>query len=75
MSMGIRTAIVRLMKLDKNAAALMKQAQWMTRRAEQLLRDGGEDVSQKAIYRYIAENYLRVLADWEEQESGETAAE
>lgn len=72
-SVGVRNAIIQLLKLDDAAPALMRQAQWMTRRAEELLRAEGEEVTQKATYRYVADHYMYILADWQERGVGETA--
>ena len=70
-SVGVRNAIYQLLKLDEAAPPLMRQAQWMAKRAEELLREGGEEVTQKATYRYAANNYNRILADWQEQEAAQ----
>lgn len=71
-SVGVRNAIYQLLKLDEAAPALMRQAQWMAKRAEELLREEGEEVTQKATYRYVADNYNRILADWQGQEANQT---
>lgn len=72
-SVGVRNAIYQLLKLDEAAPALMRQAQWMARRAEELLREEGEEVTQKATYRYVADNYNRILADWQEWQAAQAA--
>ena len=65
-SVGARNIIRKLIELDADAPPLMQQAQWMARRAEELLLEGGEEVTQKAVYRYVADHYLRLIAGWQE---------
>lgn len=65
-SVGVRNAIYQLLRLDEAAPPLMQQAQWMAKRAEELLRAQGEEVTQKATYRYATSHYRRLLADWQD---------
>lgn len=66
-SRGTRNVIARLLKLDEDAPAMMRQAQWITQRAEELLKADGKEATQRQIYRFISDNLPRLLADWEER--------
>lgn len=72
-SRGVRAAIASALKLDRNAAPLMAKAMWMIQRAEQKLQESGQEATQQAIYRYAADNYVYILADWEERPNSDAA--
>ncbi|MCO5181146.1 MAG: hypothetical protein M9896_13985 [Candidatus Promineofilum sp.] len=65
LSRGVQTAVNRLAKVDPEAAALMRQSIWIRQRVETLLKAQNKEVGQSDIYKYVTENFLDLVNDFQ----------
>ena len=66
LSRGVQKAVNRLVKIDPEAAEMMRQSVWMRQRAEQILQDQNKDktVEQAAIYRYVTKSFEELVDEF-----------